>query len=160
MDPSSLTFWSNGGISRSGGKSEKEITRMSPTLMNSAEPPLVVVAPGLGATAVAAVLPGEVPPCATGSIPGTSEKPESALSVWHPAKNNPVNNKQDATQKRPQICPTFVITMRPLILLTLWSRRDRFCRLRREQQVPHRHCGNNNRGNSRCNSSSSRLATY
>src|SRR6266403_1059570 len=117
---------------------------MSPTLMNSAEPPLVVVAPGLGATAVTAVLPGEVPPCATGSTPGTSEKPESARSVWHPAKNSPVNNKQDAMQKRPQIRPTFVITMRPLILLKLWSRRDRICPLQCEPQLPRRHCGNNN----------------
>src|SRR6267378_4050163 len=104
-------------------------------------------------------LPDAVAAGAGVSTPGTSEKPESSLLVWHPAKSMPARKTQDTTQRRSQTCRTFIFAMRPLILLTLWFRHDRFYLLLREQRFPRRHCGNSNRGNSHCSNSSSRLAT-
>src|ERR1051326_9665 len=119
--PSSLTIWLNGGIG--AGKSLKVTTKAFPGRIISALF-VEVATPGLAvATAGAGVWPGVAEAGAVSDIPGTSENPESALSVWHPLKSAPANTRQDSAQKRPHTCPTFVITMKPLILLKPSSRR-------------------------------------
>ena len=157
MVPSSLTLWSKAGIG-GGGKSANVITRTSPVLMISEVGwfvPLAVLV-----DAIPTWLAGAVPPAAIVSIPGTSEKLESGLSVWHPANRNPVSRRHDTMQRRLHTCPTFVINMEPLNFLTPLSHRGQFDPLRHERQAPPHHCENSNRGNSHCNSNSSRLATY
>src|SRR3954465_5417363 len=116
--------------------------------MNSELSPFVEVAPVPGlATTGAVVVPWGGPGLAgaASATPGTSEKPESALFVWHPPKSNPANMRQHRTQRRPHTCPTFVITMKPLILLKLSSRRGLVCPLLHGLQARRRRFVSSNR---------------